>query len=353
VIFFSVITQDTRSPPVPPVSYFVKLASIEIVKELQAHPNADRLELAKVSGWQCVVKKGEFMQGQQVLFVTIDTVLPRASWSEFLADKVDKGKQIRLKTVKLRGEYSQGLVLPVSILEERGIDTTRLKIGDDVSESMGVRKYEKEVPAGLTGIALGPFPSHICAATDEENGLGDEELVKEVLARRTTVTRKLDGSSCTVVVNNGIITHVCSRRLVLQETEESGFWKVARQLELGKIGEGRIVIQGELMGPKVQGNQLRLKSAELHVFQIQVNGEFLSHQEMREFCEKKLKCPAVPLLGHFGPEMSLEEFQAFADEQRLDNGEPAEGIVIRPCDYPKAGSGRPLGFKLINRNYRD
>lgn len=329
----------------------MKLASLETIKEILPHTNADRLELAKVNGWQCVVKKGEFRVGEEVVFIVIDTILPKTQWSAFL----DKGgeREIRLRTVKLRGEYSQGLLLPRSILDaydERGLP---LNEGDDVSEIIGVKKYEKEIPAGLAGIALGPFPSNICSSTDEENGLADVESSLNILQEKITVTRKLDGSSCTVVVEGGKIAHVCSRRLRLQEAEESGFWKVAKTLNIEGCGDDHLVIQGELMGPKVQGNQLRLKNAELHVFQVRVNGQFLSYDEMNKLCQNTLGCPVVPCLGHFEPGLTLEKLQELADCQMLDSGDVAEGIVVRPHSYRKGGHGRPEGFKIINRNYRD
>lgn len=331
----------------------MKLASIEVIRELRPHPNADRLELAVVEGWQSVVKKGEFQVGDKVVFIVIDTILPLARWSEFLSNKDNPSKEIRLKTARLRGEYSQGLALPLDTLHEHdsSLNLEELLEGAEVSEIIGVKKYEKEMPAGLTGVALGPFPSHLCARTDEENGLGDVELANKILQEKITVTLKLDGSSCTIVVENGEIVHVCSRRLRLQENEDNGFWKVGRKLELGGIGSGRLILQGELMGPKIQGNQLLLKEPELYVFQILRDGNFLNYNEMEEVCQKILRCRVVHLVGNFEGGMTLAELQDLADQQSLFTGKPAEGLVVRPQTYRKGGEGRPEGFKLINRNY--
>jgi hypothetical protein len=303
----------------------MKLASIETIKDLTDHPNADRLSIAKVLGWQSIVKRGEFKAGDKVVFVVIDTILPNAPWSEFLADKKDPEKPIRLKTIKLRGEYSSGLVLPISVLPE---NVQGWHEGADVGGALGVKKYEKEIPAQLSGIALGAFPTYICAQTDEDNGLSNPELVNEV----------------------------CSRRLSLKETEENSFWKAARKLDLTKCGRGRYILQGELCGPGINGNQLKLIEPELYVFQIRFNDSFYSYIDMVFECRNTFGCKYVPHIENFNTEdgkITNEKLQNIADAQVLPSGEPAEGIVVRALDYKSAGNGRPLSFKIINRNFKD
>ena len=331
----------------------MKLASIETISEITPHGNAERLELARVLGWQAVVKKGEFKTGERAVFVVIDTILPNAVWSEFLADKNSPDKPIRLKTAKLRGEYSQGLVRPRSVLPEH---MRSWQTGADVGGELGVKKYEKEIPTQLAGEAIGGFPTFIVAQTDEENALSNPELVAEVLAQSRihgmSVTLKLDGSSCTVIAHDGEITHVCSRRYSLKESTENGFWLAARKLSIPKGWSG--AIQGELMGPGVQGNQLKLREPELFVFQIKHDGRFLAPREMGAFSEK-LGAKNPPALATFPKEMipAVEVLQQTADALKLAGGEPAEGLVARPASHGACGNGRPLGFKIINRNYKD
>ena len=110
----------------------MKLASIEVIKEIAPHSNADSLEIAKVLGWQIIVRKGEFKAGESVVFIPIDTILPDAEWSAFLKKG---GKPIRLNTIRLRGEYSQGLVQPLSILPEH---VRGWQEGADVGGELGV-----------------------------------------------------------------------------------------------------------------------------------------------------------------------------------------------------------------------
>lgn len=325
----------------------MKLASIETIADIVPHNNADSLEIAKVLGWQSVVRKGEFQKGQSVVFVPIDTILPDAPWSAFLKRS---DKPIRLNTVRLRGEYSQGLVLPITVLPEhvRGWQT-----GADVGGELGVKKYEKEIPACLSGEVAGSFPSHLAPKTDEDNGLSNPDVVRYTMDRACIATLKLDGSSCTVVVQNGKIEAVCSRNLSLKESDTNGFWIAARKLKLSP--DMSFVIQGELMGPGVQGNQLKLSSPELWVYQIRSlqTGEWIRYGDMTVFCSERLGCNFVPVVRYGFSGLSIHDLQDIADSTMLPNGGPAEGIVVRPISAEAMGVGRPLGFKVINRNYKD
>lgn len=332
----------------------MKLASIETITDRIHHPNADNLDVVKVLGWQAITKRDEFKKGDKVVFIVIDTILPKAPWSEFLADNKNPDAPIRLKTIKLRHFYSQGLVLPLSVLPE---NVQGWHEGADVGGALGIKKYEKEIPAQLSGEVLGGFPNYICAQTDEDNGLSNIDLVKEVTKDGwITVTQKLDGSSCTIIIEDGKISQVCSRRLSLKETEGNSFWRAARKLDLSKVDSGRHIIQGELMGPGIQGNQLKLIEPELYVFQINRNGLFDSYISMVHACRNIFKCKYVKHINNYDTKVTncdLEFFQKLADEEKLPNGDFAEGIVVRPLNYPTAGNGRPLSFKIINRNYKE
>lgn len=119
-----------------------KLAHIEIIEELREIPGADKIEVAKVLGWECVVKKGEFKVGDKVIYVEVDSVMPDRPEYEFLRDR-----KFRIRTIKLRGVVSQGLVLPVTVLKgnnkywaEPGIGFFG-DVGDDVTEALGITKY--------------------------------------------------------------------------------------------------------------------------------------------------------------------------------------------------------------------
>lgn len=337
----------------------MKLASIEIIKNIRSHSNADSLEIAEVLGWQTIVKKGIHKEGDKIVFITIDTIVPRYHWSDFLADKNNPDKPIRLKNIKLRGEYSSGLVIPMS--EFSSFVFKDYDVGSDVTEILGITKYIKEIPANLSGETLGDFPTHLAPKTDEDNGLNDPILVDKVLKCNPfiTVTQKLDGSSITLIVENGILTQVCTRNLSKKETENNTFWKAAKKLSIPQNWTG--TIQGELCGNGIQRNQLKLEDVRIFVFQINQDGKYMTYEEMKDFCENHLKCDVVPLVCKLNLEDQiklwvnpLQKLQELADKQKYASGLDGEGIVIRPSSYPRGySSRRPLGFKLINRNYKD
>ncbi len=333
----------------------MKLASIENIKTLKSHPNADRLELARVLGWQSVVQKGIHQEGDKVIFIVIDTLVPKCSWSDFLIDKKNPEKPIRLKMIKLRGEHSAGIVLPISLFP----DFQTMEIGADVTDLLGVKKYVKEIPAHLAGESVGDFPTHLASKTDEDNGLSHPKIVQEVIKEEVVITLKMDGSSCTVICENGQITEVCSRNLSKKETSNNGFWKAARKLRIPEGFTG--VIQSELCGPGIQKNPLKIEDLELFVFQIKKSsGEYMNYQEMKGYCNVEMGCKVVPLISEttfVGADLdtALSKLQDLADLQVYENSkEPAEGIVIRCKDYRKSyESRRPLGFKILNRNYKE
>lgn len=114
-----------------------KLAHIELIEDINPIPNADAIEVVSVLGWRCVVKKGDFKLGDKVIYVEVDSILPDKPEFEFLRDR-----KFRIKTIKLRGQVSQGLVLPLSSLLENYKGS--LKVGTDVTEAMGIIKYEAQ-----------------------------------------------------------------------------------------------------------------------------------------------------------------------------------------------------------------
>lgn len=334
----------------------MKLASVENIKNLEKHPNADLLDIAEVLGWQTVVKKDIHKIGDKVIFIPIDTILPKTSWSEDFADKENPNKPIRIKNIKLRGHYSSGIILPIKLFPE----FINYEVGTDVGDMLGIQKYIKEIPANLSGESSGDFPTSIISKTDEDNGLSNLELVEKVLSHNfITITQKYDGSSITIIVENGEIVNVCSRNLSKKDTENSTFWNAAKKLYIPSGWTG--CIQGELCGNGIQSNRMGLENIEIYVFQIMCEYEYFPYEKMKEFCEDKLRCKVVPLVLTLENEANvklwtnpLKKLQELADKQLYPNKKQAEGIVVRPSNYPRGySSRRPLGFKLINRNYKD
>ncbi|MDB5308575.1 MAG: ligase, partial [Gemmataceae bacterium] len=143
-----------------------KLASIQVVNAVEPIPNADAIERVRVLGWWVVGKKGDFEKGDQVVYCEIDSLLPERPEFEFLRTSSFKPAQtdaagatiqptgFRIKTVKLRGQVSQGICFPLSVLPP-GAPTGE---GEDVTDWLGVRKWEPPVPVGMGGKVKGGFP---------------------------------------------------------------------------------------------------------------------------------------------------------------------------------------------------
>ena len=336
-----------------------KLASIRVISELRAIEGADKIELAIVDGWQVVVAKDvEHMVGDKVVYCEIDSFLPIRDEFEFLRKssykKMGDQEGFRLKTIKLRGQVSQGLILPISIVTVTQFATAvNLPEGMDVTEMLGIVKYEPPIPAELAGKVKGGFPSFL-HKTDEERV---QNLVKEYGEWRFTskhlfyVTEKLDGSSATYYVKDGVFG-VCSRNLELLETEGNTFWKVARELDLEtkmKFLGKNICFQGELIGEGIQGNPYKIKGQTVRFY----TGFDIDKQVRIPFMEfavllQTLKLEYVPVLnedyGFLFPD-SVEDMLKYAEgKSALNPNTEREGVVVRTMDGT-------ISFKAISNKF--
>lgn len=319
------------------------LATIQRVRNVRPHPNADALDIVQVLGWQVVTKRGEFKDGDLAIYIVIDTVLPERPEFEFL-----RNKHFRIKPIRLRGEESAGICFPLSILPP----STEVTDGLDVSSLIGVIHYEKPIPAELAGQAKGMMPGFIII-TDELNLRTYPDALPELWGRPYYITRKDDGCSGTFFLKGGDFG-VCSRRIWLKESETNGFWRMARKYDIERIlrtfGDNDVAIQGEVCGPGIQDNHLGLTELEFHVFNLFdiKTRSYASYEKLKEFCVTH-NLPMVTTLNEgsaFG--YNVEELVKLASEQKYPNGYPAEGIVIRPKEQlistvlKKAWSGKVL-----------
>lgn len=260
-----------------------KLASIKRIDKIKEHTNADALELAVIGGWQSVVKKGEFKEGDVVVYLEIDSWVPHD-----IAPFLSKGKEPReyngvkgerLRTIRLRGELSQGLILPLSSFDYHTEMRNRYffeppSIGDDLTEVLGIQKWEKPIPASLSGQVRGNFPSFI-KKTDQERFQNID--LSKYIGEEVEVTLKLDGSSMTIygytdTETGDRVVGVCSRNNDLKlEQEGNTFVDTAKKtglLDWLKSVDYDIAIQGELMGEGVQGNRENIKGHQFFIFDI-------------------------------------------------------------------------------------
>jgi RNA ligase (TIGR02306 family) len=338
-----------------------KLATIRKIKELRPIPEADAIELAIVDGWNVVVAKNVgHKEGDLVVYCEIDSFLPLEPEFEFLRKtsykKMGDEEGFRLKTIKLRGQVSQGLLLPLkdayAIFQRRNpeIDMDWFE-GLEVTDMLGIVKYEPPIPAQLAGKIKGMFPSFI-KKTDEErvqNLAKEYEGWKLQSKHQFYATEKLDGSSATFYLNDGVFG-VCSRNLDLLETEDNTFWKVAYQLKIKEKLEslGRnVAIQGELIGEGIQGNPYKIKGHTVRFFNVfDIDSQrYFGLPMFLATMEHTLKLETVPILGSFQLPETIEELLKVAEEKSVLNPDfDREGIVIRSMD-------RTISFKAISNKF--
>lgn len=264
---------------------FRKLVTLRIINEILPIDGADVIEVAVIGGWKVVVKKNEFKAGDPCIYFEIDSFLPSGNehW-QFLVDKSSKkfeGKVgHRLRTIKLRKQISQGLILPVTVLnfsKEEALRLANLEDKKDYSEILGITKYEEPLPVNLCGQSKGYFPSFI-SKTDQERC---QNLVDKIFNKNKNfkyeVTIKLDGSSMTAFVKDEEVG-ICSRNLQLKDNEENKDNAFVSLFNKAGIKEGlkefhkdtgkSIALQGELMGPGVQGNRENLSELKFYIYDI-------------------------------------------------------------------------------------
>jgi RNA ligase (TIGR02306 family) len=335
----------------------MKLAVIEPILELIPIEGADRIELARIQGWKSVVKKGDFKVGDTIVFVPIDTIIHQKEWNAFLWDKdKDASKPVRIKTKKLKGCVSQGLIFPLTILPEG----TPINEGDDVASLIGVEKYEVQLAPALAGRIRGNFPSHVISKTDEDNLLSNIKVLEEIKECNTVViTLKMDGSSGTLIKDHEGNLTVCSRTVNLQEGNNA-FWNVVNKYELTSKIPNNTSIQFEVCGPAIQQNKIGLNSLDYYVFNYKdlESGEYIDINEILF-----LQRAEIIKIYHDDEvkNLTIDFLQDLANQQVYKNGKPAEGIVIRGIRYDEklkknvvAKSKylhKMMSVKVINQNY--
>ena len=331
-----------------------KLASIRKISDIQSITGADMIELAIVDGWKVVVAKNVGHKvGDLVVYCEIDSFLPIKEEFEFLRKssykKMSDGSEgFRLRTIKLRGQVSQGLILPLDVLLPTGVSSDDVYEGLDVTGTLNIKKYEPPIPAELAGKVKGLFPSFI-RKTDEERIQNLTEEYEEMKNHTFYVTEKLDGSSATFYYNNGEFG-VCSRNLELLETEGNTFWKVARELDLeNKMREYgmNISFQGELIGEGIQGNPYKIKGQTVRFFNL-FDIDLQEYHSLSVFKEtmKVLGLETVPVLDiNFHLPETIDKLLLMADgKSELNPNFDREGVVIRSLD-------RKISFKVISNKF--
>lgn len=334
-----------------------KLTTIRKIEEIKPIPEADKICAYRVDDWWVVDTINKYQVNDLVIYCEVDSWIPHK-----LAPFLSKGQEPReyngvkgerLKTVRLRGQISQGLLLPIDLTFFRDP-------GTDVTETLGIQKWEPPIPAQLQGTMKGNFPYFI-PKTDQERCQNLRKDIFEIHKDEIyEVTTKLDGSSMTVYVKDGEIG-VCSRNIDLKETEGNSFWKAAREQNIVdallalcfKHGE-EYAIQGELIGEGIQGNPEKLKGQRFYLFDIFsiTYGYYLKPEE---------RYTVLEMLGDMGADIehvpiidqdvrvaqaydTIDELLEFAEGSSLNPQTKREGLVFKSWESD-------FTFKAIANSY--
>lgn len=323
------------------------LASVQEISAIKPIEGADKICSYKVKGWNVIDSINKYKVGDFVIYCEVDSWIPNTIAPFLSKDKEPKEfngiKGERLRTVKLRGTISQGLLLPITVLE----DYFHLKVGDDVSENLGIEKYEPPIPACLSGVAKGLFPSFI-PKTDAERIQNVE--MNDYVNHNYEISEKMDGSSGTFYWF-GNEFNVCSRNLNIVYSEGNTFWKVAikNNLEekLKTLGLS-IALQGEVVGPGIQKNIYKLTDHELYIFNVYdiEKGEYFSSEERTLLCEE-LRLKHVPIIHNvYVTNLSIDYWLEFAEGKSLINPSiEREGLVFKRLDDSS------INFKCISNKF--
>jgi RNA ligase (TIGR02306 family) len=351
------------------------------VNSIETHPNADALDLAVIGGYRAVVKRDEFNAGDLVLYVPDDTLFNDLSVAEDLGIApylTGKGKN-RVKPIRLRGELSQGIVVPLEKLNKwlnANIGWTGTwEENADVANLLNVEKYEEPISIQMAG-KMRPWPSFI-PKYDVENIKRPESMAAVIDGEEVVVTEKLHGTNVTIGVDEDGKTWVCSRNTALQFDLENVYWKVSRKYGLGhKVRSYQratsttalgwrsdnagvavimdivppISLHGEIVGVQDLKYGHNGGDCGFYAFDIRVNGLFAPYDDFVKICTY-YSIPMVPEL-YRGP----YEYKTIAELAKgktclADGCHIREGVVAKPLfDRYDHDAGR-VQFKFLNEDY--
>jgi RNA ligase (TIGR02306 family) len=338
--------------------------------------------------------KGEFQEGDLCVYFEIDSILPDVPRFEFVKRGSKKSSALRLRTIKLRGIVSQGLAVPINVLEDFKEGVIKLLVlpqtekelnladwiaqlqeGADVTDVFGVTKWEPRSPSGKQdSVSKGNFPFYV-PKTDETRIQSVPNLLDEMRGLSCYSTVKLDGCSATYVHRDDEYS-VCSRNFALKSLEEKQafyeqrkaegkeawvprldrWWEISDRLGLKEklIEKGNYAVQGEIVGPGLQKNRLDLKELRFFAFNVyDIDRKcYLDFVKFKIFC-RQLQIDTVPLEQEFilNEAYTIERLLEDA-EGKYSSGFQREGIVIRPKEERRSEvlQGR-MSFKVINNKF--
>jgi len=334
-----------------------KLARIVRIDSITAIRKADSLECAHIGGWPVVVRKDEnYVAGDRAIYLELDTFLPEGNpaW-QFLVDKLPAEFNGRvghvLRTMTLRGQVSQGMLVKLPA------DLKDAPLGQEVTDYLGVCKFEEPLPPDLLGKARG-YRSSLVPSTDEERVQNLDEELKEWTQAPAgelvwEMTEKVEGNACSFALLDSEF-HVLSSQVDYLESDDIPHWIVARRYKVEEIlrahfGDRQVVLQGELVGPGIEGNIYRLTEYDFYLFRVYdvATGSWMSPAQRHAFA-REVGIPHAPVIDEafeFKPGMGPAELLAMADgPSAINPTRRREGVVYK-------GVNHKLRFKVVSNKY--
>lgn len=334
-----------------------QLATVQVVDKVLPIEGADRIEQAHVLGWTVVVAKGAVSPGDKVVYFEIDTLLPEsdprfASFQKRGTKKVEKdGKEISgavLKTMKLRGVFSQGLIMTFG---ELGLNADDFEVDDDLTDLLGVLKYEPFIPSN--GEIEGHFNVDFCPKSDAERVQNLSKHWDEIVALEWVPTLKIDGTSRTIARDENGDLHIFSRNWEISDSDDG--MRVAREWGLVDALQPNQAVQFELAGVGIQSNRLKLNTVRPFVFSMWDHRNKVANdawpEPMKKAAAPHLDAEKFKPTGELGDfiDFVAKELRGFVTKDCLD-----EGIVfhLKDTEEPeKRWLGERKCFKVINNRY--
>ena len=381
------------------------LATIRKIKAVNNIDGYDKISLYNLEnlGWNVIAGKDEFKIGELVVFIEPDTILPVRQEFEFLRKRCWNSiyEGFRIRVMKLAGIYSQGIIFPLSILPvKKGFFKKIYKEGQDITYLLNIIHYDEEEMAelkyrknhkqkkykgikkllyklGLMGRKKkqarkrGNFPSFF-PHTDETRVESILEILDYIKGKDIYITEKIDGCSASFFYKDDKFG-VCSRNVKLVKEKEYKFigdshWFVTKKYNIEenlslycKENNKNLVLQGEVIGPKIQGNKYKLLEPDLYLYQaFDINKQtFLDFEDFMLLLEA-LKLKSVPIL-YMGNERDLN-LNSINDWEKYSVGKSTvntiiqrEGIVVRTVKEETAlrlkTVKQRLSFKVCNPEF--
>ncbi|HLD91567.1 MAG TPA: RNA ligase family protein [Patescibacteria group bacterium] len=336
-----------------------QLATIQTVLSKKPISGADKIEVVQVKGWEVVAKKDEFNVGDKVIYVEIDSKLPDKIYFDFM-----RSRNFKVKTIKLKGQVSQGIVFPLTILPTK---VNGYNIEEDVTELLGITNYkdDEEIKDSVDSRKFSwlnvlykykltrslaklltfkakkeAFPSFI-KKTDEDRIQNKSRFYYTIRDSKVSASEKLDGQSGTFFLRKSWFKKefgVCSRNLHLKTKHPCNWWNIAEKYgfedKLKKLN-GDIYIQGEIVGEGIQKNKYKLTGHKFYLFNAFLikSQEYLNYDELVSLANW-LGCEVVPKVEVDLSDLNEENFINKMVERskgfsKLNDKVIREGIVIR------------------------